>query len=114
VQTAHNTSNGGIVYLYFSVPSGTSYINMTLEMSGDFNYSNEYVTISANNNLIGSNVRTGYQGSTLNIPNGWSEKSISSSNWSAGSSLTILLNASSYVSGTECGGQNYLVTLTYF
>ena len=87
---------------------------MTLEMSGDFGSTNEYVTISANNNLIGSNVRTGYHGSTLNIPSGWSEKSISSSNWSAGSSLTIVLDASSYVSGSEYGGHNYLVTLTYF
>ena len=83
-------------------------------MSGDFNYSNEYVTISANNNLIGSNVRTGYNSSTLRIPSGWSENPISSSNWSTGSSLTIVLDASSYVSGSEHGGHNYLVTLTYY
>ena len=72
MQTAHNTSNGGIVYLYFSVPSGTSYINMTLEMSGDFNNNYENVTISASGNVIGSNVRPGgYQYSTLQIPSGW-------------------------------------------
>ena len=87
---------------------------MTLEMSGDFGSSNEYVNISASGNVIGSNVRNGYNSSTLRIPSGWSNNSISSSNWSAGSSLTILLNASSYVSGSELGGHNYLVTLTYY
>ena len=83
-------------------------------MSGDFNYSNEYVNIYASGNGIGTNVRTGYSSSTLRIPSGWSENPISSSNWSAGSSLTILLDASSYVSGSEHGGHNYLVTLTYY
>ena len=87
---------------------------MTLEMSGDFGAYNENVAIYANSNLIGSNVRNGYNSSTLRIPSGWSNNSISSSNWSAGSSLTILLNASSYVSGSELGGHNYLVTLTYY
>ena len=88
---------------------------MTLEMSGDFGSTNEYVSITANGNVIGTNVRPGgYQYSTLQIPSGWSEKSISSSNWSAGSSLTIFLDANSNVSGTEYGGQNYLVTLTYY
>ena len=113
MKTAHNSSDGGIVYLYFSVPSGTSSIYMKLEMSGDFDSSNEYVNIYASGNGIGTNVRTGYQGSTLRIPSGWSNKSISSSNWSADSSLTIAFDATDYVSGSQYGGHNYLVTLTY-
>ena len=113
MQTAHNTSNGGIVYLYFSVPSGTSSITMKLEMSGDFGSSNEYVHVYANGSSLGFNVRNGYNSSTLRIPSGWTNKTIASSLWSAGSLLTIRLNISSYVSGTQHGGQNYLVTLTY-
>ena len=81
MQTAHNTSNGGIVYLYFSVPSGTSSIYMTLEMSGDFNSTNEDVSITANGNVIGTNVRPGgYQYSTLQIPSGWSRYCMELSN----------------------------------
>ena len=86
---------------------------MTLEMSGDFNSSNDYVHVYANGTSIGLNVRTGYSSSTLTIPSGWSNKTIASSLWSAGSSLEIRLNISNYVSGTQHGGQYYLVTLTY-
>ena len=109
-----STTSGGIVSLLFTVPSGTTSITMKLEMSGDFDSSSEYVNIYANNNLIGSSVTTGYSGSTLKTPSGWSSKTISSGYWTAGrSSLTIKLNASSGVSGSTGGGQNYRVTLTY-
>ena len=108
-----STTSGGIVSLLFTVPSGTTSITMKLEMSGDFDSSSEYVNIYANNNLIGSSVTTGYSGSTLKTPSGWSSKTISSGYWTAGSSLTIKLNASSGVSGSTGGGQNYRVTLMF-
>ena len=108
-----STTSGGIVSLLFTVPSGTPSITMKLEMSGDFDSSSEYVNIYANNNLIGSSVTTGYADSTLRTPSGWSSKTISSGYWTAGSSLTIKLDASSGVSGSIGGGQNYRVTLTY-
>jgi len=110
-----STTSGGIVSLLFTVPSGTTSITMKLEMSGDFDSSSEYVNIYANNNLIGSSVTTGYSDSTITLrtPSGWSSKTISSGYWTAGSSLTIKLDASSGVSGSTGGGQIYRVTLTY-
>ena len=108
-----STTSGGIVSLLFTVPSGTTSITMKLEMSGDFDSSSEYVNIYANNNLIGSSVTTGYSDSTLRTPSGWSSKTISSGYWTAGSSLTIKLDASSGVSASIGGGQIYRVTLTY-
>ena len=85
-------------------------LNNSIRPQDDYN---EYVNVYANDTSIGSSARTGCQGNTLCTPSGWSNQTISSSLWSAGSLLTIRLYVSQYVHNSQYGGQNYVVTLTY-
>ena len=103
---------GGIVDLSFNIPVRTTSIRMKLEMKGDFGQSSEYVTVYFNDNSLGDADSGGECSSSYETPSGWSDKSIDSSYWTAGSVATVKLDASSSVD--VCTPfYEYQVTLTY-
>ena len=113
-ETGQGSTTGGIVYLYFSIPSGTSSVKMTVQLAGDFSSSYEYASVYFNGYSLGT-VSSGYDGYTLVTPSGWSSKSVSSSYWTAGSTTTVKFDATSYVNYNPGRGYyyKYKVTLTY-
>ncbi|MGK0289632.1 MAG: hypothetical protein ACI86H_001078 [bacterium] len=100
--------------LSFTIPSGTTKVYLNFQMAGDFDSSSEYATVLFDSNSLGT-VNTGEQSSTLHTPTNWANKEISSSYWTAGSTITIDVTNSSSVNFNPGGGfyYKYIVTLVY-
>ena len=106
--SSSSSSSGCDVSLIFSIPSDASNVFATLKMAGDFDYpSSEYATVKLNGTTFDI-VSTEKQETTLRSPDGWSDKLLPARFWTAGGTLTILLDASSSV-----GDASYEVTLFY-
>ena len=116
--SSYSSSSGCDVSLIFSIPSNASNVFATLKMAGDFYYpSSEYATVKLNGTTFDI-VSTEKQETTLRSPDGWSDKLLPARFWTAGGTLTILLDASSSVSrwysnGTYQPAASYEVTLLY-
>ena len=118
--SSSSSSSGCDVSLTFNIPSDVSNVFATLKMAGDFyDPSYEYATVKLNGTTFDI-VSTGKQDTTLRSPDGWSDKLLPARFWTAGGTLTILLDASSYVrrwydytSYTYQPAASYEVTLFY-
>ena len=116
--SSSSSSSGCDVSLIFSIPSDASNVFATLKMAGDFYYpSSDYATVKLNGTTFDI-VSTEKQETTLRSPDGWSDKLLPTRFWTAGGTLTILLDASSSVSrwysnGTYQPAASYEVTLFY-
>ena len=117
--SSSSSSSGCDVSLIFSIPSDTSNVFATLKMAGDFDSSSEYATVKLNGTTFDI-VSTDEQKTTLRSPAGWSDKFLPARLWTAGDTLTILLDASSFVSrwysysnSTYHPAASYEVTLFY-
>ena len=116
--SSSSSSSGCDVSLIFSIPSDASNVFATLKMAGDFYFpSSEYATVKLNGTTFDI-VSTEKQETTLRSPDGWSDKLLPARFWTAGGTLTILLDASSSVSrwysnGTYQPAASYEVTLQY-
>ena len=117
--SSSSSSSGCDVSLIFNIPSDVSNVFATLKMAGDFyDPSYDYATVKLNGTTFDI-VSTGNQGTTLRRPDGWSNsRFLPTRFWTAGDSLTILLDASSsvtrwYSNNTYQPAASYEVTLFY-